>query len=342
MVKEDMKKFLSTIVLTCLLFLLVACGNQTPPTPTQEPIEETSAQLSWFHEYSVAVFHAAEKNGHFAKENLKVDLVEGGFTDAGFIDPIAQVLEGNVDFGVTDASNILLARASGKPIIAIASIMQRSPTAIVSLKAKGITRPQDLVGKTIAVNGGATNTLNSLLSSQNIDPTSVTIVDRTSFGIDMILNDEVDGILAWIINEGVMVEEAGEEANIMLMSDYAVDTYNFVVFTTEETVTERPDMVQHFVNALVAGTKDVISNPEQAIENTLTYNAELDKDAQLRRLNASIPLINVPGLEHASMQESVWESTHQVLLEQGTLDEAIDITGVFTNQFVDVANQTES
>lgn len=81
-------------------------------------------------------------------------LYEGGFSDKGYIDPIEQVVNGTVDFGMSDASSILVAPAAGKPVVAVGTVLQRSPLAVISLDKTGIVCPQDLVGRRVAVADG--------------------------------------------------------------------------------------------------------------------------------------------------------------------------------------------
>jgi NitT/TauT family transport system substrate-binding protein len=313
--------------------LITACSGQA--TNQAEPVE-VSIQLSWIHEYSSSGFHAAEKNNHYAEQNLKVTLAEGGFNENGYIDPIKLVVDGEFDFGLANASQLILSRSQGQPVMAIAAVLQRSPMAIVSLADSGINRPQDLPGKTVSVTeGGAMQSYMAMLNSQDIDPESVTTVPRTSFGVDPLLNGEVDALTGWIINEGVQIEEAGSEPAFLLLSDYGVETYDIVIFTTEEKVKNEPELVERFLRATLAGIRDTITDPEQAIEFTLSYNPQLDRDQQLRRLRATIPLINIPGQNPGQMQAAVWESTRQVLLEQGGMPEAIDLNTVYTTAFLD-------
>lgn len=291
-----------------------------------------------YHEYSVAQLHNADKNGHFAEQGLSVTITEGGFSEDGFIFPIAEVLDGNAQFGTSNASSIIQAREAGKPVVAIMSTLHRSPSAVISLADSEIVRPQDMVGKTIAVSFDGTDAAYySLLASQDIDPESVNIVERTSFGIDPLINEEVDAITGWIINEAVMIEEVDLTSNSIVMSDYAIDTYDSLIFTSEDILKENPEMVKAFVDAVVVGMQDILDDPEASIQNTMAFNSELDQDAQLRRLNAMIPLMNVPGLPLGGMQSDIWDVTHQILLDNNILDKEADWESAFTNQFISEA-----
>jgi ABC-type nitrate/sulfonate/bicarbonate transport system substrate-binding protein len=317
-----------------MVFAITSCSPNAPAVePTPAPVA-ISLQLSWVHEYSSSVFHSAERNGHFAEQGLQVTLVEAGFNEEGFIDPIQEVIDGKVDFALSNSASLIQARAEGKPVVAIASVLQRSPLAVISLAGSGITRPQDLASHTISVtDGGALAVYNTLLHTQDIDSSTVNTIPRTTFGIDPLVNGEVDGMVAWVINEGVAVQERGFDPQYILMSDYGVDMYDFVLFTTETMIEQKPDIVRGVVAAVRNGTKDVVDDPVQAVKHTLTYNSELVEAEQLRRLEATIPFINVPGRELGSMDTEVWQFTHDFLLQQELLTEPIALDEVYTLEF---------
>ncbi len=321
-----------------LIIALVNCTGQ-PATPTL-PADAINLQMSWIHEYSASPLYSAEKNGHFATQNLSVNLIEGGFQDGNFVDPIQSALDTVNSIGMSDAATLILARAAGQPVVAIATITQRSPSVVISLAEDNIQTPQDLIGKQVAVaEGGATHLITTMLTMQNINRDDVTIVPRTDFGIAPLLDGSVDALLGWITNENVMLEETEREGNILLLSDYGVDTYNFVVFTTEEMLQNKPDAVKRFITALMAGVADVIANPEQAIDYTLSYAPSLDKAAQLRRLEAFIPLMQTPGTAIGQMSPDIWAFTQQIMLDNGLLDTAITIEDVYRLDFITTSDE---
>lgn len=52
---------------------------------------------------------------------------------------------------MASASDILVARALGKPVVALAKILQQSPSAVITRAKNNIQRPQDLGGNKVAV-----------------------------------------------------------------------------------------------------------------------------------------------------------------------------------------------
>lgn len=330
------RAFQPTLALLLVLLALTACGTPTSVAPTPPPTIPVSIQLSWVHEYSSSPFYAAQKNDRFAAQGIAATLLEGGFRDNQVIDGLDSVLTGEASFGVTSASRVLQARAEGKPVVAVAALFQRSPLAFLSVASSSIQRPQDLIGKRVAVaEDGAKIAYFALLSTQGIDPASIIAIPREGFGVEPLTSGKVDALVAWRINEGVMLSEAGLEPSIMMFSDYGVETYDLVLFTTEQQIAQQPELVQRVVTAVIQGTQDVLDNPQQAVQYTLTYNSKLDSAGQLRRLQASLPLINPAGSRPGRMQAEVWQATQQLLLDYKILQQPVDLTAAYTTRFLD-------
>ncbi|HJZ45971.1 MAG TPA: hypothetical protein VKE41_02355 [Roseiflexaceae bacterium] len=91
---RSLQTLLTIALLIVTAIVLSACGTSTPAASTAAPKTPVSIQLVWTHEYSSASFYAAEKNGHFAAQNLDVRLEAGGFGPNGYIEPTAQVVNG--------------------------------------------------------------------------------------------------------------------------------------------------------------------------------------------------------------------------------------------------------
>jgi ABC-type nitrate/sulfonate/bicarbonate transport system substrate-binding protein len=329
------------VLLVVMMGLFTGC-NGTTAEPTKAPADEITFQLSWIHEYSAASFYMAVENGHFSNQNLDVTIAVGGFGAEGYIEPVAQVLSGESDFGTASSTGLIQAQAAGQEVVGIATILQRSPLSLLSLKDSNIVSPADLVGKTIMVSdGGARTLLITFLTQQGIDLDSVTLLSRTTFGVEPLINGETQVLAGWLINEGVMVEEAGFESNFILLSDYGLDDYDFVIFTSQEIIDNQPALVERFLRGYLAGLQDTIGNPTQASEYVLKYDNTLNLEGQLARLEAMIPLINPPGTPLGMMDIRVWEQSQAILLEQQALTEPMDLTTVFTNDFLETIHASE-
>jgi ABC-type nitrate/sulfonate/bicarbonate transport system substrate-binding protein len=134
-------------VAVCLPLALLACGSSAGGSP----LTPVTVQLAWSHQAQFAGMYAADQLGYYGDEGLEVTLVESG--PAG--GQVEAVLADKAEVGIVSGDVLLLARSKGQKVQAVAAIYRRSPRVYMSLAQSGITRPQDLAGKTIAVNKGA-------------------------------------------------------------------------------------------------------------------------------------------------------------------------------------------
>jgi ABC-type nitrate/sulfonate/bicarbonate transport system substrate-binding protein len=328
-------KIVKCVMVLAVVAALAACGGKDKKAE-EKSLTPVTFQMSWTHEYSSAAFYMAEANNHFRDEGLNVTLEEGGFQNGQFVDSIREVLDGKAQFAATDLSGLLQARAAGEPVVAIGAATQRSPFALISLPDSGIARPQDLVGKTVAVtDGGARLTYNALLESLDIDPASINTISRETFGIDPLLNGEVDVLGGWIINEGQLVREAGYEPNIILCSDYGFDSYDFLIITTEDMIANQKAVVTEFMRAFRQGLQDSVDDPDKAAELAVSYNSSLDLAGQKARMHIFLPLINPAGGTLGGLDPEIFQFNYDLLLKGDVITQPFDVTQAYTLDFVE-------
>jgi NitT/TauT family transport system substrate-binding protein len=322
-----------SIIGLVLTIITAACGFAPTSTPAPDTV---NVQLSWIHTIEYAGFYQAVAKSYYATANLDTHLNTGGFDENGnFINPVQKVVDGEADFGIIDAQTLLLERAQGTPIVAIAAIYQRSPVAFVSLAEKNITSPEDLGGMTAAIELTTSGSLfRSLLTSKGIDPGSVNMVQRTDYSIAPLLDNQADIIDGWITNEAVILSKEGYEYNALLVSDYGIEAYANVIFAREDTIANKPDMVERFVRATLLGIQSAVDNPEEAAQLAVQYNAERDLEIETEAMLRSVPLLNPNGSVPGMMTAEAWQITYQILLDQKVLSEPLDVQSTYTLTFL--------
>lgn len=315
-----------------MAFAVTGCNSASQSALAAEPATPVTVQLAWLNTAEYAGFYEAEEKGYYANENLAVDLKELGDTN-----PIDQVLAGKADFGLASADVLLSARAKGAPIVAIATIYQRSPVAFISLAENNIVRPRDLVGKKVLVHFDGTTGLvyRALLAAQGIDTSEVEGVLRKDFSNKQLLAGEVDVTDAFITNQPVQLAQAGHPVNVILASDYGIDIYANVIFASETTIANKPELVERFVRATVQGMQSAIEDPKGAAALTIARNPDLNLASETETMNRSLPLLNPAGGRPGTMRPEVWDITHQILLDQGILTEPLNVKAAYSLSFLE-------
>jgi NitT/TauT family transport system substrate-binding protein len=313
------------------ILTLVGCGTaaQTSTPTAKRPVH---VQLAWVHTIEYSGFYTAQDQGYYDAANLDVSLDVLGQTS-----PIDQVVMGKAQFGMTSADNVLLARAAGKPVVAIATIYQRSPVAFISLAKNQIIKPQDFINKTVIVDlKGTTGIIyRALLASQSINEAQVKTQPRADYTNDALVNGQADVIDAFINNQPVQLKQQGYDINVVLPSDYGIDLYANVIFTTEEMIKTQPDVVEAFVRATTLGMQRAIQDPEAATQLTLARGTNLNAASEATSMRLALPLMNPAGSRPGMMTAANWQTAYQILHDQGLLTQQLDVQQAYSLTFLD-------
>ena len=335
MPRQSLTRTMIGTALIVTVLALAGCG----PKPTQAPPTAVRVHLDWLHTVDAAQFYMAADKGYYEEENLDVTVLPSGYdADGNFIDPVEKVKTGQAEFGIIDAGYLLTAREQGLPLVAVAAIYQRSPVAFVSLDEKNIVRPQDLVDTTVQLTSYNEIVFEAMMISQGIDLSQVNVVERTDYTIAPLVDGEADVIDAWVTNEVADLVLQDHEVNMVLPSDYGVVMYPNIIFCTEDTLANNPDLVERFVRATVRGMKSAIDDPQKSAELAVSHDPEhLNLEQQVESMRQSLPLRNPAGSRPGMMYDKDWEATHQMLLDQGILSTSLDVNAAYTLVFLEKA-----
>lgn len=293
-------------------------------------------QLSWIHTIEYAGLYVAEDEGYYSEQGLAVNLVAGGEDAQGnYISPIDTVLQGRADLGITSGSVLLQARANKAPLVAVASIYQRNPLGFTSLAAKHITKPQDLIGKTIQLGPDSLILLRAMLTAQGIDPDQVKTTERTDFTINPLLSGQADVIDSFVTNELVTCKLQGVAVNNILPIEYGIEEYPNVLFTTEQMIAEHPDVVERFLRATMRGMQRAIADPQPVSALSVQRNSSLDLKIETEAMFQSVPLLNPTGSRPGTMTSTIWDSTYRMLIDQHVLAQPLDVKAAYSLAFLD-------
>ena len=320
-------------ILAALAVLLTACGN----APSVKPADKVNVQLSWFHSVEYAGLYAAIEQGYYSEASLDVTLKSGGPE----VDALGEVKNGNAQFGIGTGDSLIISKIKGDNFVAVGTIFRNNPLVAMSLSESGIEKPEDLSGKNIGVIAPDLSTtwdvqFLALLQRMNIPKDSIHFsAIEDYYGANELKSERLDvmsGMFA--TNEPVMAELEGDALNLIYYKDYGIDVYANTIFSTEEFVQGNSDLVGRFVKATLRGYQYAIEHPEEVAGYALKYDETLDLKVQEETMKAQIPFIDTGDAPIGSMDESVWNSTQDILLQFDLISQPVDLKTIYTNQFI--------
>jgi len=312
-----------------LLVLSVTIGLSTcVSTRSSSPSTPITLQLSWTHSAQFAGFYAADQNGDYAAEGLAVTFVEGGPD----VDRQTPVLNGTAHFGLGGGVELITARADGKPVRVVATILRRDPFAFFTLAGSGITRPEDFVGKTLLVRPRALPILGAMMANVGISPDQYTVNSRADF--TALYSGEVDVATGFVTTQVLEAKRAGYNLNIIYPDDYGVHMVSDNIFTTDDFITTNPALMTRFLRATLKGWTYAIENPDRIGALVVKYNPKADAALETDVMALSLPLINT-GEDHLGwIKPEVWTGMEQTLRAQNVLTKPVQVTEIYTLQFL--------
>ena len=321
-------RWVTGVVLLLVSGLLVACAGRTSPAAQ----DQVTLHLKWLHQAQFAGFYMAKQAEFYPNEGIDVTITPGG-VDAP---PIPAVLNGEAQFGVAGADDLIQARAQGAPVVALAVIFQKSPVCFITLAESGIERPHDFAGLRVGVKSGTGTDLSYRVMMANVG-VDTSRIQESPVGADLtpFLSGEVDVYPGFIINEPNAVRRAGYDIHVILASDYGVNMYADTLFTTEETLAQRPELVQRFVRASLYGWQYAVEHADETVDTVMLYAPDSERSHQESMLDVAVHFIIPGGVRIGEMDAAVWQEMQATLLEYGVIDTPVDLERLYTDEFVE-------
>jgi len=317
---------------------LVGCGHDSSSTsvrdePSQEKeLREASLRLKWLYATYFGGPVVAEEKGFFKDAGFTLEVKPGGMQ----LDPVKLVVSGSDTFGIIGADGLLLARAQGIPVVAIAAQEPESAACFFTLKSSGITEPSQFSGKTVGMFfGNDTETVyKALMRKAGVDRSTIKEVPAP-WDVRPLLQGKLDVYPGYSYDQSMTLSGLGVEFNIIDPHQYGIVFLGNVYFTTETLIEKDPELVQAFVSGTIDGWKYAFEHVDESVAIVMAHDDTLKKDEQTYYLNACKPFVSPEGRTIGVMTDEDWHRTYQILREEGVLEKSLDWKGAFTTEFID-------
>jgi NitT/TauT family transport system substrate-binding protein len=237
--------------------------------------------MDWAFEGAQSIWPLAQDRGCFAKAGLNVT-IDRGF---GSGDALTKVAAGAYEIGVSDFNAMVgfTAKNPDKPLIAVFVISDGSLTSIATLKANGISKPQDLIGKQIAdTPNDASRLLFPVFAKANgIDPAAVGWVNTAAdLRQQVMLQKRADAVAGHLTTVTMGLRALGvkdEEVVVLRYAEWGLEFLGNVVFTTPAWAAGHKDAMIGFNRCAADGITASITDPKAAIASLKKRNPLADE-----------------------------------------------------------------
>ncbi len=235
-------------------------------------------QLKWLHQAQFAGYYVAADAGFYAAAGLDVDIRVGG----PGVDPERSVATGEADFAQGGGlESVLAARAAGLPVVAVATVFQKTDVVYVARRGSGIRTLDDFAGRRVSTwYTGIHLILRALLNEAGVDPAAIHEVVQGG-SMQPFLEGDVDVAAATFYNQLPKLRAAGIDDLVLFdPADYGITIPRDPIITSERLADAEPDRVARFVAASLRGWQAAIDDQAGAVASVLRRDPSLDPKHQ--------------------------------------------------------------
>lgn len=305
---------LSILALALLLAAsLQACTCGAPAAVrSDDGRTQVSLLLNWFPEAEHGGFYTADVEGLYAAAALEVD-IRAGRPDAPVI---AQVGTGRAAFGCVNAAEVLLGRAQGVPVIALAAPLQTDPRCILVRASSPFERLEDIRDVTFAMS--VREPFGEFLRAR-LPLTGVHVVPYPG-NVAQFLASDTFVQQAYVFSEPFVAEQQGVQTRCLMVADAGFNPYAQMLITSEDFAREHPEVVRAMTGAVVQGWTRYLEEPGPTNARLRELNPDMDDATLAYGARAIAPLVRVGDAPIGSMTAERWETLRTQMVEVGLID----------------------
>lgn len=299
----------------------LALALAAAPAAAQQK-DKVVLQLKWVTQAQFAGYYVAAEKGFYEEAGLDVEIKPGGPDIA----PPQVIAGGGADVIIDWMPSALASREKGVALVNIAQPFKRSGMMLTCRKETGITKPEDLKGKTVGVwFFGNEYPFLSWMAHLGIPTTGgadgVTVL-KQGFNVDPLLQKQADCISTMTYNEYWQVIDAGipeSELVVFKYEDQDVATLEDGLYVLEERLQDPAfvDVMARFVKASMRGWDYARQNPDEAAEIVLENDATgAQTEAHQKRMMGEINKLTEGS--DGTLDPADYERTVKILLGGGS------------------------
>ena len=295
--------------------------------------------LDWIPYGKHAMFYVSKDKGFWKDAGLDVTVTRG----FGSGDTVKRVAAGTEDFGFAAVASMITGKSRGADLKMVGMVHDRALDSVATLKGNKITKPADLVGKTIgSPKGNAVRVVFPAFADINkFDRDKVTFINMTVPAMaPSLLAGRVDAILIFYTERPTVdaaAKKVGKEALYLQYADFGMNTYGNGIIVSEKMIKENPELVKRFVEATYKGIAWSVENPKEAVDIFIKHNPAISPELARKHFDIAVKHLLTPtakkeGIGHMTRERMVF--TNDLITEHMNLPKKTPVADVYTNEYL--------
>jgi ABC-type nitrate/sulfonate/bicarbonate transport system substrate-binding protein len=327
-------KILVASALTPLL-LTAACGGGGSAAKTADGLTAVKVAPDWIApDITWLPYTIGISNGFYKDAGLQVTLVPPPDNSSS----VKLVASGQADIAETTVTDQMFAAKEGLPVISIGNLSQTNNWGFFTATGQKITGAE-LRGKRVGVFDDAWTKamLGVVLKSAGLTTKDIQQITATDGDVPLLLAKKID-VATNTTNFAVpqYVQQTGNQPETLLATAAGapdVPLWNYA--GNKQWLQKNPELARKWLAATAKATDWAMANPEAAVKAYETYHKLKDSGyaVDLGEWKATIPLLK-GSTGFFTATDAQWTQLGQALEDAGQLDQVLQPSEYYTNQYV--------
>jgi NitT/TauT family transport system substrate-binding protein len=326
-------------------FLFKAFGTVLLTTSLAQAQQAVSFATNWKAQAAHGGFYQALADGTYKKYGLDVKIIQGGPQ----VNNRPLLPAGRIDFLMT--GNLLHSFDNVKnkvPVVAVAAMFQKDPQALMAHKGQGYenfaalkTAPVAYIAKDGQFTWWQWLKVTHGFRDEALKP--------YNYNLGPFLSNVKSVQQGYSVAEPIYIKEQGKfDPVVHLLADHGFSTYSTLIETRVDTVKNKPELVQKFVDASILGWVNFMYGDRKVAtalmlkDNPELSAAEVEASVSLMKQQGIVDSGEARTLGIGAMKTERIQDFYAQMVKAGLYKSGdVDLTQVATSQFVNKATGVE-
>ena len=291
---------------TCMVFLCLLWSMESGAGSPS-----LTLALNWKPEPQFGGFYAAQVEGYYERNNLNVEIEEGGSGTP----TIQMLLAGNVDYAIVSADEVVIAHGRGAgDIVALFATYQINPQGIMARAERDFKSIEEIVHSDSVMLWQSGLPYAQFIRKKYAPITVVTAPYLG--GIGNIRNDPKIVQQCFVTSEPLAAAAVGLKVKTFLVADTGYNPYTTVLVTRRTRWESEPGEVRSMVSAVREGWNEYLRDPVKTDAAMQKLNKAMAAETFVQSAKAQEPLIRtMPGEAVGRMELTRWQTLVDQLVD---------------------------